>query len=378
MDTIRPQVSIILPTYNESQNILEMLRHIKEIIPRQVSSQTIVVDDNSPDGTGHMVEEYVKNTKKATNHDIEILHNKTKTSLSSAILDGIRHAKGDTVVVMDCDLSHPPQLIPKLIEVLRHRCDIAIASRYIRGGKIVGLPTKRRWISRLGTLTAKFCLGIKETDPMSGFFACRRSLFDGISFDGWGFKILMELIIKAKGARIVEIPYTFQERKFGKSKLGLGVLFTYVAAVWKLYWYNNKKESRTSVQFFSKAGRFYTVGASGFLLNYLVSHSMVANLDVWYVHANLLGIVLSMSSNFLLDKIWTFRDRCFGLKKTLTQYAKFAGFSSLGAVVQILIVFSAVEGGWSYSSSLIVGVLSAALGNFILNKKWTFKEKIWG
>lgn len=378
MYTTRPQVSIILPTYNESQNILEVLRHIKEIIPRQVSSQTIVVDDNSPDGTGHMVEEFVKNTKKVTNHDIEILHNKTKTSLSSAILDGIRHARGDTVVVMDCDLSHPPQLIPKLIEVLRHRCDIAIASRYVRGGKIVGLPTKRRWISRLGTLTAKFCLGIKETDPMSGFFACRRSLFDGINFDGWGFKILMELIIKAKGARIVEIPYTFQERKFGKSKLDLGVLFTYVAAVWKLYWYNNKKESRTSVQFFSKAGRFYTVGASGFLLNYLVSYSMITNLDVWYVHATLLGIALSMPSNFLLNKVWTFRDRCFGLKKTLTQYAKFAGFSSLGAVVQILIVYSAVEGGWSYSSSFIVGVLSAALGNFILNKKWTFKEKIWG
>ena len=378
MDMARPQVSIILPTYNESQNILEVLKNIKEIIPRQITSQTIVIDDNSPDGTGHVVEEYLKNTKRATNHVIEILHNKTKTSLSSAILDGIRHARGDTVVVMDCDLSHPPQLIPKLVERLRNRCDIVIASRYARGGKIVGWPTKRRWISRLGTLTAKFCLGIKETDPMSGFFACKRSLFDGIKFDGWGFKILMELIIKTKGARIAEIPYTFQERKFGKSKLGLSVLFAYVTAVWKLYWYNNKKESRTSVQFFSKAGRFYTVGASGFLLNYLVSHSMVANLDVWYVHANLFGILLSMSSNFLLDKIWTFRDRYFGVKQTLTQYAKFAGFSSLGAVVQLLIVFSAVEGGWSYSSSLIVGVLSAALGNFILNKKWTFKEKNWG
>lgn len=375
-----PQVSIILPTYNESQNILGILRSIKESLPGSVSAQAIVVDDNSPDGTGRLVEEYLRDMKKRiANYTIEVIHRKTKTSLSSAILHGIRHAKGETIVVMDSDFSHPPQIIPKLLEALRHRCDIAIASRYIRGGRIDGWTAKRRMISRFGTIVAKHGLGIKAADPMSGFFAFKKNLVEGVSFDGVGFKVLMEMLVKVRGARIIEVPYTFRDRELGKSKMSIGVLVNYCRAVWRLYRHGGAAEPRASVRFFSKAGRFYTVGATGLLANYMISLMLTQQIpEFWYLHASILGWYGSMTSNFVLNKIWTFRDRNFAFKRTTAQYAKFAGFSSLGAAVQLGMVFSLVEGGWSYPVSLAVGVMAAALGNFILNKKWTFKERLWG
>lgn len=376
-----PQVSIILPTYNESQNILGILRSIKESLPGSVSAQAIVVDDNSPDGTGKLVEEYLRDMKKRiANYTIEVIHRKTKTSLSSAILHGIRHAKGETIVVMDSDFSHPPQIIPKLLEALRHRCDIAIASRYIRGGRIDGWTAKRRMISRFGTIVAKHGLGIKAADPMSGFFAFRRNLVEGVSFDVLGFKMLMEMLVKVRGARIIEVPYTFRDRRLGSSKMSIGVLVNYCRSVWRLYRHGGASEPRASVRFFSKAGRFYTVGATGLLVNYMISLMLTQQMpEFWYLHANILGILSSMTSNFVLNKIWTFRDRNFALGRTATQYAKFVGFSSLGAAVQLGAVSWLVEGeGWSYPVSLAAGVMAAALGNFILNKKWTFKERLWG
>lgn len=373
-----PQVSIILPTYNESKNILDVLRSIKESLPGSVSAQAIVVDDNSPDGTGRLVEEYLRNMKNIANYTIEVIHRKTKAGLSSAILHGMRHARGETIVVMDSDFSHPPQIIPKLLDALRHRCDIAIASRYIRGGRTDGCTARRRMISWFGTVVAKHGLGVKVADPMSGFFAFKRNLVEGISFDGLGFKMLLEMLVKARGARIAEVPYTFRDRRLGESKLSSGVLADYLRSVWRLYRHGGA-EPRRSVRFLSKAGRFYTVGASGFLVNYVISLLLTQQIpEFWYLHANILGILSSMTSNFALNKVWTFQDRNYAPKRMAIQYTKFLGFSSLGAAVQLGIVFSLVEGGWSYPVSLAAGVLTAALGNFILNKKWTFKEKLWG
>lgn len=374
---VRPQVSIILPTYNESQNILEMLRSIRESIPRSVSAQAIVVDDNSPDGTGRIVEEHKRGMKQMAGYTIDVIHRRAKAGLGAAILQGIGHARGETIVVMDSDMSHPPHVIPKLLDALRHRCDIAVASRYIRGGRIDGWPAKRKIISWGASTIARKVLGITAKDPMSGFFAFRRNLVEGVSLDGIGFKVLMEMLVKIRGARITEVPYTFRDRQLGSSKMGVRAIADYCRAVWRLYLHGGA-EPRDSVRFLSKAARFYTVGASGFLVNYAISLLFTQMPQFWYLHANLLGIAASITSNFLLNKTWTFQDRDFGARRTLIQYAKFIGFGSAGAAVQLGIVYSMVEGGWSYPVSLAVGVLTAALGNFLLNKKWTFGEKLWG
>ncbi len=376
------QVSIIIPTYNESKNIIKILHHIGEILPKNISTQTIVVDDNSPDGTGKIVEDYLKNVKKIADNTIEIIHRKAKDGLGSAILKGIQQAKGDTIVVMDCDFSHPPQIIPKLIEsIKKYQYDIVVASRYIKGGKIQGWSVKRKIMSKFATLIAKKGLGIDTKDPMSGFFAFKRSIIKGLNIDAIGFKILLEILVKTKGVNIKEIPYTFQNRELGSSKLNVKTILDYYKSVWKLYRYGKplvKQEKRSSVKFLSKAARFYTVGASGFIVNYIISVLFVGVIsDMWYLHATVIGIIASITTNFILNKIWTFEDRDFGIKKTISQYGKFVIFSSLGALVQLGMVYFLVDNvEMSYPLALILAVIIAAFGNFVLNKKWTFKEKL--
>ena len=381
---MKEQISIIIPTYNESQNIINILKSIGSNLPKNLLTQAIIVDDNSPDGTGKIVEDYLKNLKKMADYTIEIIHRKAKDGLGSAILNGIQHAKGDTIVVMDSDFSHPPQIIPKLIDsVKKYKFDIAVASRYIKGGNIKGWSLKRKIMSKFATLIAKKGLGIDAKDPMSGFFAFKKNILNGLNIDAIGYKILLEILVKTKNVTITEIPYTFQDRELGSSKLNLKIILDYFKSVWKLYRYGKpleKQEKRSSVKFLSKAARFYTVGASGFVVNYLISLLFAGGIsDMWYLHATIIGITVSITTNFILNKAWTFSDRDFRIKKTLTQYGKFAMFSSLGALVQLGMVYFLVDSiEISYPLALILAVMTAAFGNFVFNKKWTFKEKLIG
>ena len=377
------QVSVIIPTYNESENIIQILKSIGEHLPKDVEVEAIVIDDNSPDGTGKVVEDYIADTRNEAGYSINIIHRETKSGLSSAILDGIQHSNAETIVVMDSDFSHPPKIIPQLVEEIKTSgYDIAIASRYTEGGEVSGWSTKRKLISKGATGIAKAGLGVNESDPMSGFFAFKRKILEGIKFDAIGYKMLLEILVKTKGAKVKEIPYTFTDRAHGSSKLDSSTMFDFVTSVWKLYRYGHAtkvSDTRTSVRFISKAGRFYTVGASGLLVNYLVSLLFAdAVVNFWYIHATVIGIAISMTSNFILNKIWTFEDRNFEAKKTLVQYGKFVGFSSLGALIQLGMVYVLVDNYQIiYPLALIIAVIIAASSNFILNKKWTFKEEIW-
>jgi len=378
------QVSIIIPTYNESNNIIRILKSIGENLPKNIIAEAIVVDDNSPDSTGKIVDDYLKNVKKIAGYTMDIIHRTSKNGLSSAILSGVQRAKGDTIVVMDSDFSHPPQIIPKLIDSLKkYQCDLVIASRYIRGGKIHGWTFKRKIMSKIATLIAKKGLGVKTKDPMSGFFAFKKNILKGINFDAIGYKILLEILVKKSEIAVKEIPYTFENRTFGASKLDRATVTDYFKSVWKLYKFGKpkeKEEKRNSVRFLSKASRFYTVGLSGFGVNYFISLLFAGGIsDLWYLHATIIGIMASITTNFLLNKTWTFGDRDFSKKRTFKQYGKFVTFSSLGALVQLAMVFYLVdEYQLSYPISLGLAVLSAAFGNYILNKKFTFKEKVWG
>ena len=376
------EVSIILPTYNESKNIRGILDHIKKSFPSNLKLETIIVDDNSPDNTAKIAEDYFHSIKEKSSHTINVIKRKAKNGLSSAILNGIQESSANTIVVMDSDFSHPPNIIPKLVDAIKQtKCDIAIASRYVNGGSIQGWPIKRKIMSKVATLIAKKGLGIESHDPMSGFFAFKKNILDGLKFDALGYKMLLEILVKTKGVKIEEVPYTFVDRELGSSKLDSSTIFDYFKSVWKLYKYGKtveKDEKRTSVKFLSKAARFFTVGASGLAINYLASMIFALNSDMWYLHATTFGTIFSITSNFLLNKYWTFEDRDFAPKRTIIQYGKFVGFSSIGALVQLGMVYNLVD-QWSisYPVSLILAVGVAAFGNFLLNKRWTFKEKVW-
>ena len=381
--TRKRQLSIVLPTYNESQNIVSVLDTIAETLPVDTAAEIIVVDDNSPDGTADIASHYAKNILDNNKLHVELIRRDAKLGLSSAILTGVQSATGDVIVVMDGDFSHPPQIIPSIVKELQDSgYDIVVASRYIKGGSIRGWPFKRRLMSKGATKIAQYGLGIEVKDPVSGFFAFKRQIIEGVKFDAIGYKMLLEILVKAKGARVKEVPYTFTNRRTGTSKLNNSVMLNYIRAVWRLYRFGKsmkQKEKRTSVHFLSKAGRFYTVGLSGLLMNYIASlffSTLVPN--SWYLYSTFIGILVSMTSNFFLNKLWTFEDKDFTVKKSAIQYGMFMGFSSLGAAIQLGLVYALVENySMNYPLALILAVATASVGNFLLNKKWTFKEKIW-
>jgi dolichol-phosphate mannosyltransferase len=396
-------LSVIVPTYNESENILHLLRSIIKNIPSSLVSEIIVVDDNSPDRTGEIVETYslelldnlvnVANNKPDLSQcSIKVLHRAEKKGLIPAILEGISYSKGRYILVMDADFSHSPERIPEMVAELEDSgIDMVVASRYMKGGSIIGWPLRRRLISKGAVKIAKYGLPIQKEveDPMSGFFALKRHIIEGIKIEGEGYKILLEILVKTKDIRVKEIPYMFTDRRAGKSKLDKGVMLDYVKAVYHLYRYGQKsakvisrlkkEEKRKSVLFFSKAGRFYTVGASGLLLNYFVSvfltNNQIANLG--YIQATIVGIIVSNISNFILNKAWTFEDRDFSLKRTLRQYGLFAAITAGGAIIQLGSLYMFLGSGLQYEISLILAVALASVSNFLLNKRWTFGEKIW-
>jgi dolichol-phosphate mannosyltransferase len=398
-------LSIVIPTYNESKNIIKLIDAIIHHIPSDISSEIIIVDDNSPDGTGMLIEGYIKKIRNKTYNkptktssykniynkkcSVKVVHRTIRNHLIPAILDGVRHSNGQNILIMNADFSHPPEIIPRIINELNQdpNC-IVVASRYIKGGSIVGWPFKRLMLNIGAVRIARHSLKLRNIkDPISGFFALPSHTLKGIEFDTQGFKMLLEILVKCKNLRVREIPYIFTDREFRKSKLDSKVILDYSKAIWQLYRYGrnsskairNKQEHRRLVLFLSKAGRFFTVGASGLLINYLISSLLSGGTlsNLWYVHGTLIGIIFSITSNFFLNKIWTFEDKNFSLFHTLKQYGLFVTFSSIGASIQLLLVYLLVESGLSYSPSLIIAVASASISNFILNKKFTFHEKIW-
>lgn len=389
-------VSIIIPTFNESLNIRELLNQIQFNIPAKTNVEIIIVDDNSPDGTGLIVEKYIEENSKAPKQKlisknvlIRVIHRKEKAGLIAAIVNGIGLCKGKNVLIMDADFSHPPEVINKMISELKKAPNcIIIGSRYVDGGAIDGMSFKRFLLSQGANWIARHGLSLKNVyDPMSGFFAFPKHVLQDVEFNTNGFKILLEILIKKNNNICVkEIPYTFRDRKHGQSKLDFSTIVDYLKAVWKLYRYgrkskrqNTQSESRKSVKFISKAARFYTVGASGFVLNYIISilfsNGILGNLE--YLQATAVGIAVSVTTNFLLNKFWTFEDKNRDLIRSIKQYGMFVGCSSLGILIQFLSIYFLRESGMSYDISLLIGVTIASVSNFLFNKKLTFKENIW-
>jgi len=397
--------SVVIPTYNESENILSLITEIEKNLPRSYFTEIIIVDDNSPDGTGKLVENYIdKEEAKAkkndtsdsnSNYRLKIVHRTVKNGLIPAILDGIKQSSGANVLIMDADFSHPPKVIPKMMrELALNPHSIIIGSRFIEGGKVVGWPQRRKILSKGASTLARVGLNVKRVkDPMSGFFALPRELIQNISIDTKGYKILLEILVKNKEIPIKEIPYTFTDRQSGKSKMNSGVIMNYAEAIWQLYKHGqksgqvriNEQVNKKSVLFISKAGRYYTVGLSGLIINYVVSFLLandVANSirllsNVWYLEASIIGVAIASTSNFFLNKYWTFEDKQFDVEATARQFVSFIGVSAIGLGIQIALLYYMVENLVPYRTSLIVAIAVATTINFVLNKKLTFREKLW-
>lgn len=216
---MRPKVSIVVPTYNERRNITKTLARIRRSLAKMPNYEVIVVDDSSPDSTWKAVER-----AQARDPRITLIKRGAKLGLSSAAMLGFRAARGKFIGLMDADLSHDPDVLPKLLAALERGNELAVGSRYADGGKIEGRQAYRNAISAVANRLARLAAGTTVSDPMSGFFFMRRELFERAAplIKGRGFKILLEIIAMAHPKKIAEVGFVFKERALGNSKASIG------------------------------------------------------------------------------------------------------------------------------------------------------------
>ncbi len=217
-----PQVSIVIPTLNEAENIYPLLTRIFDMQKMaDVSLEVVIVDDSSTDGTREKVRTW------ETEYPVTLICRETKEGLAGAVIEGARAARGEVVVVMDADLSHPPEIVPQLIgPVLENTHDMVIGSRYTKGGSTPDWPVSRKIASKLATLPARILTDPR--DPLAGFFAVKRQYLADLDKAVSGFKIGLEVLVAGKGKlRVAEVPIAFYDRYRGKSKMNRNIIFEY-------------------------------------------------------------------------------------------------------------------------------------------------------
>ena len=224
-----PRAVVCLPTYNERENLEPMLRALGD-----EDVHVLVIDDNSPDGTGELAD------RLAAELDyVEVLHRERKEGLGPAYLAGFRRAlssDAELVLEMDCDFSHDPNDVPRLIAAVAGSADVALGSRYVPGGGVRNWGLLRRVISAGGSLYARVVLGVQVRDLTGGFKCYRRSVLETIELDsihskGYAFQIETTYRTLRAGFEVVEVPITFADREVGGSKMSRGIV---VEAIWKV------------------------------------------------------------------------------------------------------------------------------------------------
>ncbi len=229
----QPTPLIVIPTYNERENLTRLLDAVHGSLP---TAEVLVVDDNSPDGTGDLADSY------ASEHPhVHVMHREGKQGLGTAYLAGFRWALArhyTHVFEMDADFSHPPARLQALLDATQS-ADVALGSRWIKGGGTEGWPLKRQLLSRGGSLYARTVLGVGVRDLTGGFKCFRRHVLETIDLDGvqtvgYGFQIELTWRALEAGFAVVEVPITFVDRIAGKSKMSGSIFMEAVGLVWKL------------------------------------------------------------------------------------------------------------------------------------------------
>ncbi|HDP96377.1 MAG TPA: glycosyltransferase family 2 protein [Euryarchaeota archaeon] len=359
---------MIIPTYNEKDNIREIVQRISSACSSIDSgTEIVIVDDNSPDGTAAFAEGLTGE------YNIKVVRRAGKLGLSSAVIEGISAASGSILVVMDADLSHPPEKIPAMVSrITGGEADMVVGSRYAPGGSVENWPIYRRIVSKGATLLARGLTKVK--DPMSGFFALRRSAIDGVTLDPIGYKIALEIMARGKISRVVEEPIRFADRKAGKSKLGASEYLKYIDHVIRLY--EHKR------WWLSKYLKFAFIGGIGTLINLAIFWVLLEIFDVNYLLAAVVSFCVAATNNFLMNRVWTFRSK----GRIQVQYFQFMLVSVAGLMLNLIVLKFLVEEffpwlGFSGDRASILetfsnflAILLVSIFNFFVNSFWTFSK----
>lgn len=346
--------TVILPTYNEANNLPGL---VKRIWLATLHVEIIVVDDASEDGTADVAR------KLAASYPVRVIERHDERGLSTAILRGIKEAQTEVCVVMDADLSHPPESIPLLIRAVREGADVAVGSRYVAGGDIDRWPFFRRVASKAGTWLARPITPVR--DPMAGFFCLKKSLLAGVPLKPRGFKILLEILARTRTKSVIEIPIRFEDRSYGESKFSATQRQEFLKQVWALYRDLNAWPLRVA--------KFLSVGALGMVIDsavlYAVAKAMGESEPSKYIGA-VAGFVFAMTVNYGLNRAWTFRAGEVPLARSYPKYA-------LGTLGGLAVKTGAIYAlpTLHYLASNVVGIVLGTIFNFLASQRWAFSKR---
>lgn len=369
---------IILPTYNEKENIRILIPKLEEVIERIESHEIeiLVVDDNSPDKTADAVKDFQKKYR-----NVHLLSGEKK-GLGVAYLRGFSHAidtlNADVLIMMDADLSHPPELLQDFLKGVDEGYDLVIGSRYVEGGGTPDWNLKRRLISKGGNLFARVVAGMYSIhDCTSGYRAIRKSAFEKINIKylhtrGYAFlsTLLYELV--CVGAKVKEIPLNFYDRRYGETKLKSKDLREFFQNVFRLRF----KSSRRMIKFAIVGGSGIFVNLGIFTLVKGILYSLFGKTHLTLLSSSLCGDELSIIYNFFLNHYWTFKYSTTG-DHILKKMFKFHIVALTSVVINNIILFTLHTGFGVWDTlAKFIGILIAFMWNYLMNVKWTWREKI--
>ncbi len=353
--------TLVIPTFNESANIAPLVDKLSSVLAGR-DYEIVFVDDGSSDGTQEQIR------AAARNFPVRLVERRSEKGLASAVVRGFENTHRDTIVVMDADLQHPPEVVPGLVDALGNGADIAVASRYVAGGGCEEWSGIRKVISRGAILLAKVLLPAarKVSDPMSGFFALKRSVIQKVKLEPVGYKILLEVLVMGRYNMVCEVPFQFQLREKGASKLNLGQEYEYLRHLLSL-----ARRSGELKRFI----KFALVGASGVGVNALLLWVLTEKAGLFYMISAVIAIETSIITNFILNNFVTFNDRRTpGPAAFFLNMGKFnlVSLVGLGINFAVLTFFTQVFGLY-YLLSNLIGIAGATLWNFFGNNWWTWK-----
>ncbi len=358
------QLSVIVPTFNERDNIVALYRKLETALAG-VAWEVIYVDDNSPDGTSDAVQALARSDPR-----VRGLRRIGRRGLSGACIEGILASSAPYVAVIDADLQHDETQLPKMLGLLQGGgTDLVIGSRYISGGSADSFNKQRAGVSALATSLAKKVLRIDIADPMSGFFMIRRDRFEQIApqLSTQGFKILLDIVATGRGTlRITEIPYTFGARLHGESKLDSMVALDFLGLLLAKF-----TNDTVSLRFLL----FATVGSIGLVVHFVALFIGLRGFDLPFAEAQACAAILAMTSNFLLNNFLTYRDQRLRGLGILRGLILFYIVCSVGLLANVGVAFSVYDQEPIWWLAGAAGALMGVVWNYAMSGLFVWRKR---
>ena len=364
-------LTVIIPTFKEEANIRNIITEVDAVFKRNnLNGEILVVDDNSPDNTISIVNE-IKKTKA----NVNIIIRTKDHGLSQSVAEGFSHVSSDIMLVIDADLSHPPALIPLMYQEIIGGNDIVIGSRYMDGGGIKKWPIKRRVISLGATFLGRL-LFPDVSDPVSGFFAIRKSVVANATLKPRGYKILLEVLGKGIWEKDKEIPFEFVDREIGSSKLKLKTIIDYAHQVIDITLFSFLHHESAAWREWKRVFKFGLVGLSGIVVNVGILQLLLLAGISGYI-ALFFAIAVAILNNFIWNDLWTFRSSPQRQVTSIWQRLwLFYTVSAGGAIINYAIAVLLTQFiGMNIILSDIIGILIGFGWNFLINRRFTWGRR---